>query len=340
MQRELNKYDILKAGAILLVVIGHITRLYRSEVHPEINTKYFELITRSIYTFHMPLFMALSGVLYGLKKESYVSNVKSFLINKVNRLLIPYITGAIVLTAVLVYIGEVSLQPGEISSILYNIFCFQNIKHLWFILALFQIFVIQILCDRLNIPILISLTISLVTGIIYKTYFTGYAEFACTHMALQYWPYFIIGNIIIQYPINSIKKIYAYSCFIPILIYFRHIAQSSALRAVAEYTIAILIILLIVYILDYVDISKISNKFKLATASIADTSFAIYLFHVPALFLFHDYFTENSVSLLITVPMLFILSIIVPIIIIKLFRTLGLSTLLREKHGHYTKITV
>lgn len=60
--RKHNEWDVLKCVATLLVVIGHITILYKpGDSFPEMEDEYLSYITDVIYLFHMPLFVAISG---------------------------------------------------------------------------------------------------------------------------------------------------------------------------------------------------------------------------------------------------------------------------------------
>ena len=95
---QLNKksviYDFSKIIVTLIVVLGHITRMYtgKSVLIPKYNSYIFEKLTSIIYSFHMPLFMILSGAVYyfcifDLYKYK---NKSDFIKNKFKRILIPY----------------------------------------------------------------------------------------------------------------------------------------------------------------------------------------------------------------------------------------------------------
>ncbi|MBO5721458.1 MAG: acyltransferase family protein, partial [Bacteroidales bacterium] len=79
MYKEIN---ILKGIAIILVVFGHIELLYAFNA--------YGFIRNFIYTFHMPLFMSISGYLYA-KHHNTSNNYLSFIKGKAKRLLLPYI---------------------------------------------------------------------------------------------------------------------------------------------------------------------------------------------------------------------------------------------------------
>lgn len=70
--------DVLRGIGILLVIIGHC--------------KCPGLILKLIQSFHMPLFFIISGYLFTIKEESYVSYIKRIF----KRYIVPYgILGAI-----------------------------------------------------------------------------------------------------------------------------------------------------------------------------------------------------------------------------------------------------
>lgn len=81
MHENIRDYriDNLKAIGILLVVFGHNN---------------YSVIGDYIYTFHMPIFFFISGLVYNISKKS---SFKTYVGKKVNSLLLPYFLFAIVL---------------------------------------------------------------------------------------------------------------------------------------------------------------------------------------------------------------------------------------------------
>lgn len=82
--------DIAKAICIILVVVGHYI--------PDNSPQWYRLIHDMIYTFHMPLFMFASGYVYIATKKDI--GYGSFLIKKIKRLMIPYITTSIMVISI------------------------------------------------------------------------------------------------------------------------------------------------------------------------------------------------------------------------------------------------
>lgn len=80
--------DVLKGCAIILVVVGHSIQYGYGSDYFEKEVFYDNFIFRAIYTFHMPLFMFISGYLFvhsSQKKFIYV------IYNKIKYIGIPYV---------------------------------------------------------------------------------------------------------------------------------------------------------------------------------------------------------------------------------------------------------
>lgn len=128
---RLTYIDIARGIAILLVVIGHMNQFYRNNL----NISNPQMLS-FIYTFHIPLFFIISGMLISEKSFKDVSFMK-FLVKKIKTLIVPYlfldITGG--LFNVVVY-SNVTLT--NIKNIVINTLTLHcNVGANWFISALF-----------------------------------------------------------------------------------------------------------------------------------------------------------------------------------------------------------
>ena len=148
----MKQYDYItlsKALGIILVVIGHFT----STVY---MPAYYMEMKNLIFSFHMPLFMILSGFLFQMslcRKPGKIS-LLPFIKKKFLRLMVPYffISAAIaLLNFVLGYFMPVKRMVDW--HYLLEIF-YMNVGgsavFLWFIYSLFVIFLIAVLCMRLK----------------------------------------------------------------------------------------------------------------------------------------------------------------------------------------------
>lgn len=101
------------------------------------NNSVLDYIMRFIYSFHMPLFMFVSGAVYhrcilaGKYKE-----IPKFVVKKFRRLMIPYLFWGICwVTPVMVLLGFTEQSP--LKYIVEGILLCRNSRHLWFLWALF-----------------------------------------------------------------------------------------------------------------------------------------------------------------------------------------------------------
>ena len=127
--------DIAKAICIILVVIGH----YSPDGCPE----WWMAVHDFIYSFHMPLFMFVSGFVYIATKRDE-EKYGDFIMKKVKRLMIPYfVVSAIVIAIKLLTEGHAYVEnPKTIMSFVKMFYYPEAGFFLWFIWALWWMFVI------------------------------------------------------------------------------------------------------------------------------------------------------------------------------------------------------
>lgn len=136
MEKELPKkrltyIDTARAIAMLSVVIGHLVIYYRDHLgvrHPKLLV--------FIYTYHVPLFFVISGVLFSEKIFRETPFLK-FLLKRIRTIVVPYlfldITGGIYS---IIRSGEISL--ASVKNVIRNtITIHPNVGENWFLSALF-----------------------------------------------------------------------------------------------------------------------------------------------------------------------------------------------------------
>jgi len=178
-----------KGLGIILVVLGHIDM-------PDIQPRIWTLAREVIYTFHMPLFMVVSGVLFAMKQNPILSGhgYLAFIRKKAGRLLLPYMS----ITLILLLLKFTAAKFFTLSSpvardILSYIFLnplggFSNI--LWFVYTLFVIFMLFPLLRLIvqNELLLFAVTILLS--------FLPWPHVFCLDLAFQYLPFFTAGCLL------------------------------------------------------------------------------------------------------------------------------------------------
>ncbi|MCF0217404.1 MAG: acyltransferase [Fibrobacteraceae bacterium] len=138
-QNEIVWLSVLQGFAMLLVVLGHV-------FHGEAHYNWELTLQQVIYSFHMPLFMCVSGYLFYFtaikKNKNYLDVVK----NKAVRLLIPYFVLSVVTIVLKVSFSEYMRRGAEFSvNQLLDAFVWLTnmpLGEMWFINALFLLFLL------------------------------------------------------------------------------------------------------------------------------------------------------------------------------------------------------
>lgn len=164
---KVKEYDVLRALVMVLVVLGHCTyyeiatdfggMYYASQMQslgiPDtLAHRLLSVVTTAIYSFHMPLFMALSGAVFAmqLNKGKY-GELKIFVSKKAKRLLYPFLLVSVFWSFPLKYLSGYWEASGNV---LYDVvvgqLLIQGNTHLWFLPTLFFEFILFWLCFRYN----------------------------------------------------------------------------------------------------------------------------------------------------------------------------------------------
>ncbi|MCC8071816.1 MAG: acyltransferase family protein [Bacteroidales bacterium] len=189
----------LQIIGILLVVLGHA--LINYEDTP---------LYRWIYSFHMPLFMALSGALFGYscrRKGISPSSIPfwgedGIVRSKVRRLLLPFFVISTITFPIKALLSRYALRPVEmtLTSYLHGLLYpwEGTIVYLWFLPTLFGCFILFVgttkLLNMVHYPqrVWIIMVMSFCLAIFNP--FVG-REFLCIGSICQYWFYFCFGYV-------------------------------------------------------------------------------------------------------------------------------------------------
>ena len=229
--KSIKEYDIIRVIAVILVVIGHCTYYKISTNYGGINYildtksmsdigklifKSLNLLTTVLYSFHMPLFFALSGALFknSLNNNKY-KNFRELIVKKSQRLLVPFLVVAIIYSVPIKYIsGYYNGSQNVIKNIFIGQILLQGNTHLWFLPTLFCIFCISYIykyilrneLEKLNKLIIFLILISL-------NILSASIKIVLVKNVLFYLIYFYIGYCFedireeINNKINNLKKI-------------------------------------------------------------------------------------------------------------------------------------
>ena len=120
VKKRIEYIDAIKGFAILLVVMGHVLPWSFRDLDQALELGTPMLLWKIIYSFHMPLFIFISGWLFGMSKMQTLKNYFGKILKKTQQLLIPYIV-----CGVLVYLW----RGGKLFTY-------------WYLLTLFQLILI------------------------------------------------------------------------------------------------------------------------------------------------------------------------------------------------------
>lgn len=318
--------DCAKGVGIILVVIGHaIIAPIRNEIH------ILNFIYNSIYYFHMPFMMFLSGVSLEMFKKKHV-NIKEQIKNKIQQLLIPYISYSILvvilvwLLSLLPYIGSYITSYGSetisLKSTLIEIIIGNNSYaiHLWYIYALFIFYLFRIVTDELlsNFQhVLIGAALFAVKCIV-NTDGLYIINSICT---LYFW--FALGSCIkLHRPILELLKSKILLKWVFMIISYGYVILDilyiPTWNNPALYTLHTVIKFIFIYILvcSIIVACMQSSSLESRLALLGRNSYSIYLFHQPFICLCGVTVLNTFLPSIVAVIIGIIMSICIPYFII------------------------
>lgn len=207
MKKHIAWIDDAKTLTMLLVIIGHCT--YYTIMTPFGGISHFEDVPSSessymwkllgmmvafIYTFHMPLFMLLSGACFSLSMRRDL-RYKALFHNKAKRLLIPFLYTTLLVSIPLKYFsGYYDASPHVLHDVILGQLLLMGNSHLWFVFSLFWIFIfyyglycLRVADKKCFLPFLAGLSIV-------ATYLSGKGyEFLGLTASMKFLLYFAIG---------------------------------------------------------------------------------------------------------------------------------------------------
>lgn len=146
---NLMEFSYLRAIGIFLVVLGHSFPYI-----DDINLNFYKYIHSLIYSFHMPLFIMISGFFaHKILNIDSLSQYKEFISSKFKKLMIPYFTISLITIPIKFILNKFSERSIVLSDVLIDIVFYpwnNPIIFFWFIYVLFIIFIFSPLVVKLN----------------------------------------------------------------------------------------------------------------------------------------------------------------------------------------------
>lgn len=316
-----NKYDLLKAIAILLVVLGLVTNHYMGALPTKV-------ITTGIYLFHMSLFVAISGAVFqiGLDKGKYHEFI-SFVSIKAKRLIIPFFaTALLVLAPTLVFCQMTDLGYfGTVS----NIFVGGGfVKHLWYLQALFWIFVFCWAVVKLNVNRYALLIGAFILAIAVSLSGIDASAYLSIGMAINKLPMFVLGMILARSAGRKGRvEVASWTMACILFGFIQIISKSIQVDSIVHPLFCASIVGLIIS-LSNVAYERLNDS-QILTFLVRN-SFGIYLFHMTPIYLIR-YWGCDAWPLWVSVPVTFVFALVASIAVTILVRICRLGVLIGEK---------
>lgn len=263
---RINYIDIAKGVAILLVVFGHILcyDLYEFE-HAFEQSK----LCKFIYTFHLPLFVFLSGLVSITTIE--IKKIPQDIWKRFRTVLVPG----------LIVGGCYSWLTQNNFSFIFDQFKF-GYWYLWVLFFLYLInYIIAIGLKKTKAPIVYSVTLILwgLSKLLIKNVPQTITDILCLQLLINVFPYYVLGNAIKKFNLHDTifcnSWIFIGCVFIWIMTPMLPMKSSNYITATA----AIIIVVHICRVFETCDTEKSIAILK----TIGKYSLYIYIFHFFAL---------------------------------------------------------
>ena len=287
-------YNIAKLIAIILVVFAHCSRMYTElgGVHPILSSNLLSKVTTYIYSFHMPLFFMVSGAVfaYCLDDGKYKATIR-FIINKIKRLIFPYwIFGLFYVTPVMIYFHFTSLSVKDY--IFSGILLSRDSRHLWYVLALFWIYLVAIFVKKtyyhrysFYIVFIISIALCL---------FSNSITFDFRFRSTAYYQLFFFIGMLINKIYTKLENLISYKLFISILLGIALLIQFQWNTFFAKILYGVvgsfMVLLFCMWALQW------NIWTKTITKNIIKNSYGIYFFHPMIIYILFYYLSNRQIS--------------------------------------------
>lgn len=314
-----NEYDLLKALTILLVVLGHVTNHYDAMIPA--------MITKGIYLWHMSLFVAISGAVYaiGCQKGKYLEFVPFFR-NKCLRLGAPFLTTALLIlapTLVLLNLSEESYLSTACNILVGGGY----VKHLWYLQALFWIFIIAWVIRKMNVNLYIAFLLSVLIAVTRSECGLRIGAF-CLDMMIEYLPMFILGMIVVQGDTFANKSVLVASGLVSCVL--AAIQKFTDVHVVDNAIRFLLPAAIVIFIQPLARIAFPRLKNSKLLVFILSQSFGIYLFHMTFIYLMR-YWGCDAWPLGLSIPVTFSFALLGSTAVTLLVRKAKLGFLMGER---------
>ena len=287
-RESLSYINTAKGIGIILVVLGHT-------VVPEMRSN--SLIAKAlydlIYSFHMPFFFMLSGILFDYHSEKYrIDGIRVFTLTKFKSLMFPYFSFSLVsylglgIAFLFPFLNQILTKAGyesfSVPQALFSILTGEAHidKHIWFCYVLFLIFGISYLLQRCRSRSAVTLSLFVVALITSVFFIGGLSMWVILYRTITMLFFFNVGRFVPQFIIliGQRKWPLPASLLLFLLFYFLYGALPfSPIQALLDILVALSGSALFIIIAVLLDKARIRTLFQ----HLGKYSYDVYLIHQP-----------------------------------------------------------
>ena len=284
------------------------------------------LISSFLYSFHMPLFVFVSGAVYSYQYEILGKRygLKRMISTKTKRLLIPYLFfGFVVMLPIMVGCG---FRESLVGYAYNGIFLSKDSRHLWFVLMLFEVFVVFWVMRKMVEIIKLPKWTLLVLSFVLMLVSSKIPYIFQLNMTAKYLFWFAIGYDFMMHKDNY--KVFVLGVLFPGMILMLYLIENQHLsvRAPLFATVTAMAGIMLIYSIS----SKMAGGGNSFVGLVVKNSFGIYLIHVPIIYLMFYGFHTFSISPYLFSLIVFLLSIGISIVLTIACRRVGLKCMIGE----------
>lgn len=305
--KRLFHIEILQTFGILCVLLGHALRIYHEGgwyFHKAQAVLGFDIVDKFIFSFHMPLFMFLSGFLFYLNKDR-IESVWEYILKRVKRLLLPfYLAGFLYVLPTICFINPLDKSVGFYYT---SFLTLDYTWHLWFLIDLFIITLFFVLYyfkfNKINKYVLLSFLIGI-------NLLATIGPSSCLAKIPKYAVFFYLGCLFVENKDFIEKTLARYIWVIlpifagvEILLYF---AYKNALISLIGAVLAILFFYLLA-----LKLSQKTNGQNRVVSFLSVNLLSLYIIHEPIMALILKYYNwGNNGNPIIVSGLMFFVSLI------------------------------
>lgn len=137
-KKKIEWLSVLQGFSMLLVVIGHVSL---TNVPGDPSTPVATGIERVIYTFHMPLFIFISGWIFYYTCIGREKPYRDMLVSKVRRLAVPFFFFTFVAMVLKLALPQLMHRVVDMEEIINTFVFFRSnpLGEMWFVIVLFEL---------------------------------------------------------------------------------------------------------------------------------------------------------------------------------------------------------